>query len=136
MKPGAAPVGAQTREQHVPPQSGGVVVDVPQTLPLGEHWVAPGAETAPPQTPSVAPACFTQLPPQQSALAPHASPTWVQNATVAQSPLLQSFEQQSVPVLQLFPVVLHVVLSGLQMPPPLPSGLHVPPQQSSFLPQG
>jgi len=133
-KPGAAPAGAQTREQHVPPQAGGLEPDDPQTVPFGRHCVAPGAATASPQVPSAAPACLTQLPPQQSAFTAQTSPCCVQNDTSEQSPPLHSFEQHSSFLVHELPVVLHVVLSGLHVPPPLPSGAHVPPQHSSFCP--
>jgi hypothetical protein len=130
-KPGAAPLGAQTREQQVPPHAGGVEVDVPQVTPFGVHCVAPGAVTGSPQSPTAAPACFVQLPPQQSPFAAQTSPFWVQKEGSAQRPLLQKFEQQSAGAAQVLPAVLQV-LSGLHTPPPVPFGAHVPPQHSSF----
>lgn len=123
------------REQQVPPHDGGVVVDAPQTTPFGVHCVAPGADTASPHRPTAAPACFAQLPPQQSVFVAQTSPCWVQNEASPHSPLLQKPEQQSAGAAQALPVVLQVVLSGLHTPPPVPFGAHVPPQHSSFCPQ-
>lgn len=125
-KPGAAPVGAHTREQHVPPQDGRVPVVVPHTVPLTEHCVAPGADTVAPQTPSVTPAGLAQLPPQQSEFCAQTSPACAQNETPdEQSPLLQRPEQQSGSFAHGLPDVLHDVLSGAQTPP-----LHAPLQHS------
>ena len=92
-------------------------VMVPQTVPFIAHCVAPGAETAVPQVPSVAPAGFVQLPPQQSAFVAHASPVCTQNEMPAeQSEPLHRPEQQSVLFAQGLPDVLHVVDSGEQVP--------------------
>jgi hypothetical protein len=101
-------------------------------MPFGVHCVAPGALTASPHLPSVAPAAFTQLPPQQSPAAAQTSFVCLQKETPTQSPALQFFEQHSPLPPQGLPVVLHVVERGAQMPPPFPSGEHVPPQHSSF----
>ena len=135
MNPPALPVGAHMREQHVPPQSGTPPVVVPQIVPFGRHSVAPGALAVSPHTPSAAPAALVQLPPQQSAFVAHASPVWTQNETPSeQMPPLQSLEQHWSPAVHGLPEVRHVVLSGLQTPPPLPSGTHEPLQQSAFVP--
>jgi hypothetical protein len=67
--------------------------------------------------PTVAPGCFVQTPPQHSALAAHTSPFCVQYEPLAQSPPRQSFEQQSVPVVQALPLVRHPGFSGAQVPP-------------------
>jgi hypothetical protein len=84
--PGAAPVGAHEREQHSPPQGGGVppAVIVPQTVPFTAQFVAPGADTVAPQMPSVTPAGLLQLPPQQSSFFAHASPACTQNEMPAE----------------------------------------------------
>lgn len=89
----------------------------PQTVPFTAHWVAPGAETVAPQTPSVTPAGLLQLPPQQSALVAHASPAWTQNEMPAeQSDPLHRPEQQSALFAHGLPDVLHVVESGAHTP--------------------
>jgi hypothetical protein len=102
-------------ELHAPPGS--------QTEPAVVQPPAPDA-AATPHTPSDAPAAFVQRPPQQSRSAAHASPFCVQNEdAAAQIPLTQSFEQQSPLPRQGLPDVLHVVLSGVQVPI-----VHLPPQ--------
>jgi hypothetical protein len=99
------------------------------------HPVVPGAVTTVPQVPSAAPACFVQLPPQQSVALAQTSPSCLQKEGSEQSPPLQSFEQHSAASPHALPVVLHALLSGLQTPPPVPFGTHDPPQHSSLAPQ-
>jgi hypothetical protein len=53
-------------------------------VPFTAQFVAPGAETVAPHTPSVTPAGLLQLPPQQSALLAHASPACTQNEMPAE----------------------------------------------------
>jgi hypothetical protein len=133
--PPTLPLGAQTREQHVPPHEGAPASAVLQIAPLTSHCVAPGALATAPHEPSAAPAAFTQFPPQHAKLLAQTSPACAQKETASeQVPLLQSFEQHSLPPPQGLPDVLHDVLSGLQTPPPLPSGTHEPPQHSLLLP--
>jgi hypothetical protein len=133
--PPALPLGAHTREQHVPPHEGAPASAVLQTDPLTSHCVAPGALATAPHEPSVAPAAFTQLPPQQSKLLPQASLIWLQKETALEHvPLLQSLEQQSALPAHVLPEDLQRVLSGLQIPPPLPTGTQEPPQHSALLP--
>lgn len=63
------------------------------------------------------------------------SPVCVQNDALAHTPELHTFEQQSAPVPHGLPDVLQVVLSGTHLPPPDPSGPHLPPQQSESVAQ-
>jgi hypothetical protein len=134
-KPPFAPVGAHTREQHVPPHEGAPPSVVPQIVPFTAHSVAPGAPSTPPQTPSSAPGCLVQLPEQHSVFVAHTSPSWTQNDTpTEQRPLLHSLEQHSPLAVHGLPEVLHVVLSGAHVPPPVPFGAHLPPQHSASFP--
>jgi hypothetical protein len=125
-KPPLAPVGAQTREQHAPPQEGAPAETVLQTVPLTEQFVVPGALTVAPQAPSGAPVAFWQLPPQQSKLSAHTSPVCAQNEIVfEQKPFEQRFEQHCVPSVHGLPDVLQLLLRGTQRLP-----VQVPPQHS------
>lgn len=129
------PLGAQIREQQVPPHEGAPASAVLHTLPFTSHWVAPGALATAPHEPSVAPAAFSQLPPQHAKLSAQTSPVCAQNETAFEHvPLLQSFEQQSAPVPHGLPDVLQLVFKGLQTPPPVALGTHDPPQHSAFDP--
>lgn len=78
-------------------------------MPLGAQPLGtPPPLVGAPHTPVVLPACLVQLPPQHSKLVEHTSPSCVQNETaLEQTPLLQSFEQQSLAVVQRFPDVRH-----------------------------
>jgi hypothetical protein len=120
MKTPVVAYGRQDLLQHSPPHFGrspSPVVGFGQTLPAGVQPPAPGASTRP-QTPSVAPAALVQVPPQQSRSAAQASPFWTQNDGAAeQNPPVQYVEQHSVPAVHGLPDVLHVVLSGVQVPP-------------------
>ena len=61
---------------------------------------------------------MVQMPPQQSVLSSHASPFCVQYDEAAQRPAApQCCEQQSVALAHGLPVVLHVVFSGVHVPP-------------------
>lgn len=116
-----AAYGSHERLQH------GFVLHAPpgpHTVPAVVQPPAPAA-AATPHVPSVAPAVFVQTPPQQSRSPEHASPFCVQNdASAAQIPLWQSDEQQSPLPAHGLPDVLHVVLSGVHVPP----APHLPPQ--------
>jgi hypothetical protein len=68
-----------------------------------------------------------QLPPQQSRSLAQASPSCLQNEGVAQRPWKQYWEQHSEPTVHGLPVVLHVTLSGAQVP-----FVHCPPQHSAL----
>jgi hypothetical protein len=94
------------------------------TLPAGAQ---PDVPVIVPHMPSAAPAAFAQLPPQHSVSDEHASPFCAQNEGVPQKPFLQYFAQHSPLPVQGLPVVLHVVESGVHLPPS-----HLPPQHSSF----
>jgi hypothetical protein len=135
MKPGPAPVGAHTREQHPEPQLGTVSPTFAQTVPFTEQFVVPGALTVAPHVPSRAPPTITQFPPQQSAFVAQTSPCCVQNESplAEQRPLLHRPEQHSVLPPHGLPDVLHVVLSGLHFIAPVPSSAQLPPQHSSFV---
>jgi hypothetical protein len=114
-KPGAAPLGAQIFEQHVPPHSGTVLLVVPQTVPFTEQLPTPGAVTVSPQVPSVP------------------APSWTQyEIPLEQKPPVHTFEQQSPPPPHGLPAVLHVLLSGVHFFPP-PLSTHSPPQHCSFV---
>jgi len=134
-----APNGAHDRLQHFsvdePPQGGSgppsyvAVAPPPQSVPAGRQFVAPGAVTVP-HVPRAAPACLLHAPAQHSKSLEQTSLVWTQNEGLPQTPPLQVFEQHSPPVVQGLPEVLQAALSGVQVPPPIPSGAHVPPQQS------
>lgn len=81
-----------------------------QTVPAGAHPLGtPPPLVGAPQTPVTLPACFTQLAPQHSKFVEHTSPCCVQNETAPeQMPLLQRFEQQSLPAEHGLPAVRHV----------------------------
>ena len=104
-------------------------------VPAGSQPPAPLAFVSP-QTPRVDPAAFAQLPPQQSVSAPQMSPFCWQNEDGVQTPLLHSLDAQSVLLTQGLPSLLGPpTTKGAQVPPPLPSGAHLPPQHSLSLPQ-
>jgi hypothetical protein len=93
---------------------------LPSTPPLQKLEPAGTA----PQVPIVMPLAIVHTPPQQSGPWVHASPFWMQNdEAMEQVPDAQSDEQHSVLAEHALPAVLHVVLSGLQVPPE-----HEPPQ--------
>ena len=74
------------------------------------QYVAP--EGGGPHFPTVAPCATEQTPPQQSAGAEQASPTWTQKEEFEHTPLRQSLEQHSSLPPQPLPSVLQVVLRG------------------------
>ena len=127
--------GAHARLQHSPPQDGTPPVPPsttpPHATPATVHCVAPGALGIP-QVPRFAPAALLQSPPQHSLFTAHTSPFCAQNDPLEQTPLLQSFEQQSPFVEHALPVVRHVGFSGAQAP----VASHVPLQHCVALVQG
>jgi hypothetical protein len=133
------PYGAQARLQHSPPHAGtpaSVIAAPPlQTSPAMRQPVVPGAEAGL-QRPSDAPDAFPQMPVQHSVSTPQTSPVCEQNEGLAeQFPFEHRCEQQSVFALQVFPAVLHDVLSGVHTPAPASLALHVPLQHSAPLVQ-
>lgn len=102
LKPESAPKVPHDREQQlwsqapddVPPS---VVAPPVHTVPAGAQPLGtPPPLVGAPQAPVVAPAAFTQLPPQHSKFVEQISPCCVQKETALEhTPLLQRFEQQS-----------------------------------------
>jgi len=98
-----------------------------QTVPsTPRQYVGPAGCS--PQVPTLAPAALLQVPVQQSGPDEQTSPNWAQKEETAQTPFLQSFEQQSALAAQVLPSVLHVPFRGWQVPP-----AQVPPQQAPLL---
>jgi hypothetical protein len=95
------------------------------------QYVEPGVGC--PHTPSVAPDAMLHRPPQHSVSCAHASPFWVQYDDGPHVPFeLHRPEQHAAapvpPAVHVLPLVKHVVLSGVHLPP-LP---HSPPQHWPF----
>ena len=84
-----------------------------------------------PHVPTEAPAAILHAPPQHCASVEQMSPSTTQNEGFVQTPLLQKLDAHCEFIVHGLPAV-GFVPSGLQAPPPLPSGAHVPLQQSVF----
>jgi hypothetical protein len=92
-----------------------------------------GPDTGGPHAPIVALAAIEQTPPQQSAAAEQVSPVCTQNDEFEQTPLLQSFEQQSPSAEHALPSVLQLVLSGSHVPLVHAPLQHAPPFEHAAL---
>ncbi len=107
------PDGAKTWQlllQQSPPQLAPVLT---QSTPDGVQPPLGGGA----QIPRVAPGALLHAPVQHWAESEHTSPACVQNEESAQMRPLHSLEQQSPSAAHGFPVVLHVGLRGVQVPP-------------------
>ena len=118
--------GPHARLQHSPPHSGTPPLP-PPTATAPQAWPATVQLPVPPgfgwpQRPTVAPCDLLQSPPQHSVLFAQMSPFCAQNDPLAQTPLLQSLEQQSPCDAHALPVVRQAGLSGAHAP----FALHMP----------
>lgn len=86
---------------------------MPSVPPL--QLLGPAAST--PHVPTTAPAATLQTPPQQSPAWAQMSPVCAQNEDArSQTPPVQYFEQQSLLLAQVLPLILHVVSSVTHAP--------------------